>query len=71
MFWRLLQRLLPAVLIAVLVLLMQASSCGERCCDCSQSAVFSGMVCEENMPAMFSDWAGYRKALADGGCSCQ
>jgi len=64
-------RLVPALGIIMLVLLTQASSCRDRCCDCAQSSVFSGTVCEENMPAVFSDWEGCRKALSEGGCSCR
>ncbi|MCF8256347.1 MAG: hypothetical protein K9J06_02275 [Flavobacteriales bacterium] len=55
---------------AALLCLFCFASCNRECCDCTDSEIYRGTFCEDELPANFSSWEGCRTALKEGGCKC-
>lgn len=48
------------------------SSCKDECCDCSNSSVYDGEICEgdSNLPGSNASWNAAKSVYESNGCDC-
>ena len=58
------------LLFAVVGMTLGFSSCKDECCDCSNSSIYTGEICEDEVPNTFGGWNAAKSAYEASGCDC-